>query len=62
MSAPLTDVDLVQLRAKNIAWQDKHIGPVPADIVFTCDGCGDAPTCEFVFDPYNTDGDCLAEK
>lgn len=29
---------------------------------FTCDECGAAPTCPYAFDPYNTDGDCLAEK
>ena len=32
------------------------------DLTFTCDHCGHADTCEYVFDPYNTDGDCLAEK
>lgn len=31
--------------------------------VFTCFNCPAAMTgCEFVWDPYNTDGDCLAEK
>lgn len=30
--------------------------------VVTCDGCGAAASCEFAYDPYNTDGDCLAEK
>ena len=29
---------------------------------FTCDECGFAPKCPLVFDPYNTDGDCLMEK
>lgn len=29
---------------------------------FTCDDCPALPTCQFSFDPYNTDGDCLAEK
>lgn len=29
---------------------------------FTCDDCGARHDCEFAFDPYNTDGDCLAEK
>ena len=30
--------------------------------VFTCDDCPARKMCHFVFDPYNTDGDCLAEK
>ncbi len=29
---------------------------------FTCDNCVSAPTCAYVFDAYNTNGDCLAEK
>lgn len=29
---------------------------------FTCDNCVACKTCEFAFDAYNTDGDCLAEK
>ncbi len=29
---------------------------------FTCDQCSAVRTCEYAFDPYNTDGDCLAEK
>lgn len=29
---------------------------------FTCDDCPAKTTCEWVYDPYNTDGDCLAEK
>lgn len=29
---------------------------------FTCDECPAKKTCQFAFDPYNTDGDCLAEK
>lgn len=62
MSKERTPGDLVELRARMVAWQDKHLGPVPAGFAFTCDGCGDAPTCQFVFDPYNADGDCLAEK
>lgn len=30
--------------------------------VSTCDTCGDNKTCEFAFDGYNTNGDCLAIK
>ena len=29
---------------------------------FTCDFCSRRFECVFVFDPYNTNGDCLAEK
>jgi hypothetical protein len=29
---------------------------------FSCDACGARRTCPFVFDAYNTNGDCLAEK
>lgn len=29
---------------------------------YTCDECGAAPNCEYAFDSYNTDGDCIAEK
>lgn len=31
-------------------------------VVFTCDRCSDNLTCQFSLDPYNTNGDCLAEK
>ena len=29
---------------------------------FTCDECESRFTCTYVFDPYNTDGDCLLNK
>lgn len=29
---------------------------------FTCFNCDSSPTCEFAYDLYNTDGDCLALK
>lgn len=28
----------------------------------TCWNCVDNKTCKFAWDPYNTDGDCLADK
>jgi len=28
----------------------------------TCDGCPQRYTCPYAYDPYNIDGDCLAEK
>jgi len=30
--------------------------------LLTCHTCLSRGTCEFAFDPYNTDGDCLAIK
>lgn len=56
-----TAEQLVQLRAKMTDWHREHLG-LEEGVVFTCDGCSAAHDCEFVFDPYNTDGDCLAEK
>jgi len=29
---------------------------------FTCLGCKYKETCGYAFDPYNTNGDCLANK
>ena len=29
---------------------------------FSCDRCSASRTCDYAFDPYNTNGDCLAEK
>ena len=29
---------------------------------FTCAKCKQVDTCEFAFDPYNTNGDCLLMK
>lgn len=47
-----------------LAWL---LGPAPKNDPlppeeFTCHGCPSAGTCEFAWDLYNTDGDCLAEK
>lgn len=33
-----------------------------AGVRLTCDGCGGSGACEWAFDTYNTDGDCLALK
>jgi len=33
------------------------------EYIFGCDDCGcTAETCDCYYDPYNIDGDCLAEK
>lgn len=34
----------------------------PSKIVFTCDDCVIKDECEWAFDLYNIDGDCLALK
>lgn len=36
--------------------------PEPKPEELTCFACELRKTCEFVDDPYNTDGDCLASK
>lgn len=36
-------------------------GPCPSS-GFTCDECTYADVCPYVYDWYNTDGDCLMEK
>lgn len=34
----------------------------PKAVVFACDSCDLASRCTLLFDPYNTNGDCLLEK
>lgn len=34
----------------------------PDPVTLTCNRCYSRKTCTFVDDPYNTDGDCLADK
>lgn len=48
---------------------DKELAITRAEVVlrfgvkeFTCDDCPERWSCLLAFDPYNTDGDCLAEK
>ena len=35
---------------------------VPSKEVLTCSKCPRVDTCDLAWDPYNTDGDCLANK
>lgn len=35
---------------------------VPAKESMTCSNCVDTAICEFAWDLYNTDGDCIADK
>lgn len=37
-------------------------GNVLTSIGSTCKGCSEVKTCIYAWDPYNTDGDCLASK
>lgn len=53
----LTDEEVEKLRFRMIS----EMGGEP-DGGFTCDKCTFRNSCELVFDWYNTDGDCLAEK
>lgn len=50
----MSEEQLQRLRAIAVSYTDAQ--------EFTCDTCAARYTCEYVFDPYNTDGDCLAEK
>lgn len=36
--------------------------PIPPKERFTCNECPDKDMCEFAWDLYNTDGDCLLDK
>lgn len=51
-----TDNELAAMRVEYI--QGYGMG----EMSFTCDDCPAKRTCGFVFDLYNTNGDCLAEK
>ena len=57
--SPLKLFELAEER-KSVRTSDAR-GSAP-DTSFTCDECRDAPICVLAFDPYNTNGDCLAEK
>lgn len=56
---PLTPQELAADRARIVEMYREHVGTIEK---FTCDDCGARFTCKLVFDAYNTDGDCLAEK
>lgn len=45
-----------------IAYMESQ-GIVRSTWIFGCDSCScTAETCEYYYDMYNIDGDCLAEK
>jgi len=35
---------------------------IPGKVDFTCNTCEDVAICEFAWDLYNTQGDCVADK
>ncbi len=48
---------------------DEQLAAIRAEVAslfkierFTCDECPARKTCEWAFDAYNTNDDCLAEK
>lgn len=52
-----TDEQLASIRAKAVSdFADMGVDQ------FTCDNCPERRVCLYVFDAYNTDGDCLADK
>jgi hypothetical protein len=62
----LSDAAIAERRAETVDYMVKRHGYAP-DMKFTCDDCGvigpeGKKDCPYVFDPYNTNGDCLAEK
>lgn len=54
-STPLKEPELATLRAEALQLD-------PSITSFTCDDCAARYNCNFCFDLYNTNGDCLAEK
>lgn len=40
----------------------KHAPPYDPDMEITCENCGINDKCEWAWDDYNTNGDCLAIK
>lgn len=56
----LPEPDHVRRRADGLA-ELKRLAP-ELDPKFTCDDCGRKEVCEFAFDIFNLDGDCLEDK
>lgn len=65
-SVKKSDTELMAIREQAVEiTKDYHRqfgNSLPEELDFTCDRCRSKYECEFVFDPYNTNGDCLAEK
>ena len=58
----MTQGELDKLKADSILALRDLRGEAEYTPEFTCDGCACATSCEFVYDLYNTYGDCLATK
>jgi len=58
---PVTLWRLVDERRAAREWVMRAF-PESRPVEFTCDACPHARVCSLAFDPYNTDGDCLADK
>lgn len=64
LSPPLSEDQVVALRGIVVDLY-KALNGEKAIVLgggYTCDGCAARFTCPYLFDDYNTDGDCLAEK
>lgn len=60
---PLTDEDLARMKAELLTEFPDHADYADKDgHVYTCETCDACRTCPLSMDPYNTSGDCLAEK
>lgn len=55
------DRTVVELRSMRMASVEANRDYIPTD-GFTCDNCAQRFRCAFVYDAYNTNGDCLADK
>lgn len=53
-----TNEELERIREDAI----KYCNKIGCSSNFTCDNCPSKLSCKYVYDPYNTNGDCLAEK
>lgn len=56
------EIRRIALRQLEQQWIDKQMKKFPEGTHVTCEGCLEVHCCEFAFDPYNTNGDCLALK
>ncbi len=58
LSLPILEQKVAEAQKQ---WYDA-VGEVLHRDRITCTNCPDNDVCEFAFDGYNTDGDCLADK
>lgn len=56
-----TEAKLVVLRDEAVK-RGVSSGYFDETVVFTCDDCAVKTSCPYLFDAYNTQGDCLAVK